>query len=155
MGSMRVVAMRTAPYIKYPFWLEPLLNGQRVVKYEWHPQAASMSPERLKLDEYYKRVAAKLRSSEANFCRGQPELLNRLDQTTDLDLMTKWAWKSAIIGAIFAFAGLPLFLMLVSSFLPTVLNEILWFILKLSMGLAGLMFGLAAYFTFYARKNID
>jgi hypothetical protein len=114
-----------------------------------------MSPERLKLDDYFKQVATHLRASEANFCRGQPDLLSRLDQTTDLDLMTKWAWKSAIVGTIFSFVGLPFVLALLNSFLPSILLEILWIIVKFSMAAACAMFGLAAYFTFYARKNIE
>lgn len=106
-----------------------------------------------KFNAYCKQVADYLRAREANVLRGQPARLQQLDQITDLDLLKKWSWMSAIVGAIVTFAGMPLGLMIVKIFMPALIMNVLWLLTKFCMAVSCALFALAAYFTFFTPKD--
>jgi formate hydrogenlyase subunit 3/multisubunit Na+/H+ antiporter MnhD subunit len=106
-----------------------------------------------KFDHYIKQVAAYLRAREANLLRGQPEHLQQLDQLSDLDLLKKWSWLSAIVGGIASCGVLPLALIVLHSLLPTILLQLLWAVTKVAIGLTCAMFALAIYFTFFMQSD--
>jgi hypothetical protein len=106
-----------------------------------------------KINDYCKQVAAYLRAREANLLRGRREELQQLDQMSDLDLLKKWAWMSAIVGGIVSCGGLPLALILLHSLLPMILLQILWAVTKVAIGMTCAMFALAIYFTFFAPAD--
>ena len=107
-----------------------------------------MLPAPVKFEDYCKKVAIYLRAREANFLRGRPEQLEQLDQLTDLDLLKKWSWMSAIVGGIGCVAGM-LLVSVLSSLLPVIVTQLLWALEKVALGLVCFMIALAAYFTFF------
>lgn len=112
-----------------------------------------MLPAPVKFNEYCRLVANYLRGREANLLRGQREGLDQLDQLTDVDLLRKWSWTSAIIGGIVAFAVMPIVLMVLHSLIPVILMQFLWAFTKVTWGLACAMFALAAFFTFFMSAD--
>ncbi len=111
------------------------------------------SPLPQRLEQYSTKLSAFLREREANGLRGQPEMLHELEMTTDSDLLRKFSWKVAIIGAGVAFFIGPLLAMVLRSLLPGILNQALWVIIKLGMALSCALFGLAAYLTFMYNND--
>ena len=99
------------------------------------------------LDQYIKDAAIFLRKYEAERLRGNIAQLEDLENTSDIALVRKWAWISAICGALFSFLAMPLLLGLVQSLLPFMLTQFLWAFVKVSMGMSLLMFAAAIYFT--------
>lgn len=111
------------------------------------------SPIRRRIDDYSTRVAARLREREANSMRGQPEQLRQLELTTDLDLLKKYSWTAAIIAAGVTFIAAPLAASVFRLFLPQILIQLLWAVVKLGMAFSCILFGLAAYFTFWKENE--
>jgi hypothetical protein len=112
-----------------------------------------MLPVPKRFNEYCTKVAAYLRAREANLLRGRTDQLQALDRTTDLDLLKKWSWLSAIVGGLFSCLGLPLLLTIIGHFLPLVLLQLFYAVMKVCIGLTCAMFALAAYFTFFAEAD--
>lgn len=96
---------------------------------------------------YLKAIASKLRKREAEKARGDILKLQELDQTQDIAILRKWAWVSAIYGALFSFVGIPLAITVFQPFLPDMLSTFVWIFAKTSMALSMLMFGTAIYLT--------
>lgn len=107
-----------------------------------------MSFLRDRMQTYSARAAIYLRGQEADALRGQPERLHELELVTDLDLLKKHTWKLAIKSALASFFVAPLSVMVLQTFLPEILSHILWFLVKLAMAGTGVLFALAAYYTF-------
>jgi hypothetical protein len=97
---------------------------------------------------YIKQIAAIVRVREANILRGRPEALVALEHRSDVELVTRWAWTSAIVGAIATFLIAPFVLSALYRLLPTIIYDLLWFLLKVVMGCVMLMFAAAAWLTF-------
>ena len=97
---------------------------------------------------YIKQVAATLRAREANMHRGKPAALEALDRKSDLELVTRWAWTAAIMGAVVCFAGGPLLLIIIHPFLPVLIYKLFWALVIVGMGCVALMFAAAAWLTF-------
>jgi hypothetical protein len=100
------------------------------------------------INGYIKRVASTVRAREADILRGNPDALAALERRSDVEVVTRWAWTSAIMGAIAAFLIAPFVLSILNRFLPTIIYELLWLLLKLGMGCVVLMFAAAAWLTF-------
>lgn len=111
------------------------------------------SPLRNTFDNYSTQLAAYLRQREANTMRGEPERLRGLEMTTDLDLLKKYSWTVAIVAAVVSFFALPLLAAVLRPLFPQILSQIFWALIRISMGLSCALFGLAAYFTFWARND--
>jgi hypothetical protein len=112
-----------------------------------------MLPVPKQFDDYCTKVAAYLRAREANLLRGKPDLLQSLDETTDLDLLKKWSWLSTIVGALVSCLAFPLALNVLHIIAPPIIMQLLVSIMKVCMGLTFAMFALAAYFTFFVPTN--
>jgi hypothetical protein len=97
---------------------------------------------------YSAKAALYLRGKEANLLRGQPDRLHELELVTDSDLLRKYTWRMAIIGAGISFFIAPLAVSVLRFMLPELLVHILWFMVKVAMGAAGLVLALALYYTF-------
>ena len=96
---------------------------------------------------YIKKMAHTLRAREADMLRGKPDLLSALDHQSDIELVTRWAWTSAIVGALISFVGIPLVLNIFDHIVPLIIYQFLWLLLKLSMLFVLLMFGAAVWLT--------
>jgi len=110
-------------------------------------------PLQQRLDQYSAKLSAFLREREANGLRGQPEMLHELEMTTDSDLLRKFSWKVAIIGAGVAFFAAPLMATVLRSLLPEILAHALWAVIKIAMAFSCALFGVAAYLTFMYNKE--
>lgn len=132
---MRILRKGWLPYIYYP---DKVRSKTR----------KPMSSLRDRMQTYSTRAALYLRGREADALRGRPEQLHELELVTDLDLLKKHAWKLAIKSAIASFFVAPLCVMLLQTFLPAFLAHVLWFLVKLAMAGTGVLFALAAYYTF-------
>jgi hypothetical protein len=101
-----------------------------------------------RIQTYSAKAAIYLRGREADALRGQPEQLRELELVTDLDLLKKYSWRTAIMAAIGCFFAAPILVSVLQSFLPALLAHFLWFVVKLGMALTCAVFALAAYYTF-------
>lgn len=99
------------------------------------------------LEEYKSLVANYLRQLEYDRCIGDELRLERLENSSDEDLLRKWLWLGAICGSLLCFLVLPTIAGFLARFIPFLLMEILWTVIKAGMGLVVLMAGLAIYFT--------
>lgn len=104
-------------------------------------------PKDFSLADHKRQVAIYLREKEAHMCRGQIDRLNALDQMSDKELLVRWSWRSAILGAIIAFLGGPLLINIVRLFLPELLLKLVWALIQVSMVLSMMMLGTAMYLT--------
>lgn len=102
---------------------------------------------------YSAKAALHLRAKEANLLRGQPERLRELELVTDADLLRKYSWRMAIIGAGISFFAAPLAVSLLRFMLPSVVTHVLWLAVKVAMAAAGLVLALALYYTFGAVEG--
>jgi hypothetical protein len=100
-----------------------------------------------------RKAAVYLREREANLARGQLTKLQALENVSDLDLLRKWAWMSAIFLAVGSFLGAPILLMAVGFILPFILSQLLWILAKIAMALTCAMLGTAIYLTFFAPSD--
>jgi protein-S-isoprenylcysteine O-methyltransferase Ste14 len=80
--------------------------------------------------------------------RGQPEQLEALDRQTDAELVTRWAWRAAIVGALGCFVLAPVLLGIFGHFLPVLIYKLFWALTVAGMGCVCLMFAAAAWLTF-------
>jgi hypothetical protein len=109
--------------------------------------------EKFSLARYKREVAAYIREKQAHMARGQLPALQALESRSDDELLQRWAWTSAISGAIFSFLFAPLALSLLHNLVPYLLVKLLWAVTQVCMGLTLLMFGVAVYFTMYNRAR--
>lgn len=118
------------------------------LKYSWvlNPIEVDLN-QTFSFDKYIKEVASKLRRYEAERIRGDLARLEELEHTTDLTLVRKWGWVSAIVGAGFSFILLPFITGIVQHYVPDWVGTLLWSIVKVSMGMTLLMLGVTIYFT--------
>ncbi|MBI4534367.1 MAG: hypothetical protein HY711_10525 [Candidatus Melainabacteria bacterium] len=99
------------------------------------------------LNEYKDLLSGLCRRLEVKCARGDQRRLERLDEMSDDELMRKWLWVSSIVGALIFYLGLPFLLSLLAQFIPSLLMQLLWSVLKLGMGMVIVIFALAVYFT--------
>jgi len=105
------------------------------------------------LNEYKEFVTSYLREWEIQNCKGDQQKLERLDEVSDDDLLRKWLWIGSIIGSLVFFLALPFLCNILARFIPYLLMEILWTVLKAGMGLVVIIFGLAIYLTVYKSQQ--
>jgi hypothetical protein len=103
---------------------------------------------------YIKQIAMKVRAKEAEMLRGDPDRLAALDARPDVELVAKWAWTSAIVGAITTF-GIGVALNLLENLVPLFVYSLLWLLLKLVVLSVLLMFAAAAWLTFKPPQMLD
>ncbi|HEY9791416.1 MAG TPA: hypothetical protein V6D22_13515 [Candidatus Obscuribacterales bacterium] len=96
----------------------------------------------------------KVRAKEAEMLRGNLEQLAALDAQPDVEVVAKWAWTSAIVGAITVF-GIGVSLNLFQNLVPLFVYSFLWLILKLAVLSVLLMFSAAAWLTFKPPHMLD
>lgn len=106
------------------------------------------------LEEYKIFVANYLRDFEYNRSASDPTKRKELEQTSDDDLMRKWLWIGTIVGSMACVATWLVFNFL-GGFIPFILMQLLWTMLKAGMGLVVIIGGLTAYFTFRKSDQRD
>jgi hypothetical protein len=104
------------------------------------------------LQEYKTLVVGYLRRKEMERCRGDINALERLESTSDEDLLRKWLWLGTIGGSLLCFLLLPAVAGFLARFIPYILMEMLWTAVKAGMGLVVIMAALAIYFTVNCRQ---
>jgi hypothetical protein len=92
-------------------------------------------------------IATQLRALELFRARGNAERVQEIGHSSDDELIRKWLWVLAIVGAPACFIVTPFVISLLQPFLYPWLASGLWVVAKTSMVLVFLIFVLAAFFT--------
>ena len=103
------------------------------------------------LQEYKVLVANYLRTMEIERARGDRSRLGYIDGLSDDDLMRKWLWMGSIVGGLAFFIVLPFVFGLINRFIPLIILDFIFWLLKLGMGMVVIIFAFAIYFT--VRKS--
>lgn len=89
----------------------------------------------------------RLRAYELKRAGTDEEAVQALAQTPDGLLLRKWLWVATVTGGLASFIVMPLILSVLSAFLPAVVSDVLWFLLKSVMAVLLTVFVLLVYVT--------
>jgi len=92
-------------------------------------------------------VVKLLRKCERARAKGDADLIREAQEMSDGQIVRKWMWLTAVVGAPVCFLVVPFVLSLISAFLWQPLAVFLWNIARVAMGLVFINFLLAIYFT--------
>jgi hypothetical protein len=92
-------------------------------------------------------LAKQLRALEIRRAKGDAEKIQQIGFAADDELIRKWLWVLAIVGAPACFIVMPFAISILQPFLYPWLAASLWIIAKTAMVLVFLIFILAAGFT--------
>jgi hypothetical protein len=92
-------------------------------------------------------LAKQLRGLEIRRAKGDAEKIQQIKFSPDDELVRKWLWVLAIVGAPAAFIATPFVISLLQPFLYPWLAASLWILAKTAMVVVFLIFILAAVFT--------
>jgi hypothetical protein len=105
------------------------------------------------LKQYQTVVAKYLRDREIKNAKSDPELLQEAQDTSDIELLRKWLWKTVIIASPICFLLVPFVISALTALLGPLLATILWNIARVAMALDFSLFCFAIYFT--TRETLD
>lgn len=103
--------------------------------------------QRKTLREYRNELVMRLRAYELKRAGTDEEAVHALAQTPDGFLLRKWLWIATVTGGLASFIVMPLVLSFLAAFLPPVLNEFLWLVLKAVMAVFLIVFVFLVYVT--------
>lgn len=99
------------------------------------------------LKDYRNQLAARLRAYELKRAGKDEEAVEALAHTSDGLLLRKWLWIATVVGGLASFVAMPVILSLLSTFMPAVVIDVLWFVLKTMMAVILVTFVLLACVT--------
>jgi len=105
------------------------------------------------IEKYRTLLVKRLRSREMEKARGDVPRLEHIESLTDTDLLHKWMWIVSIVGGPICFLVVPLFISVLSPFLPHLIMDVLWNGARIAMALVFGIFILAVYSTVSERHR--
>ncbi len=99
------------------------------------------------LADIIKFLAKQLRALEIHRAKGDAEKIQQIKFSSDDELVRKWLWVLAIVGAPASFIVMPFAISFLQPFLYPWLAVSLWIFAKTAMVLVFLIFIMAALFT--------
>ena len=105
-----------------------------------------MSADKL-IQEYKELVATFVRQLELERSRGDKAKIERINQSSDDDLISRMLWKVVIVGSLVCFLILPFAFYVIGKIISVLILGFLWTLLRLAMGLVLILLALAIYMT--------
>jgi hypothetical protein len=99
------------------------------------------------LADFIKFLGKQLRTLEIHRAKGDAEKIQQINYSPDDELIRKWLWVLAIVGAPASFIVMPFAIAFLQPFCYPWLAAGLWIFAKTAMVLVFLIFVLAAVFT--------
>ncbi len=99
------------------------------------------------LKEYRSDLVTRLRAYELKRAGSDDEAIHALSQMSDGLLLRKWLWIGTVTGGLASFIVMPMIMSVISAFMPQVIIDVLWFLLKTVMALLLAVFILLVYVT--------